>query len=61
VEVAVEYRLYMLDSAGHFEAVIEMECETDEEAITAAEQRSDPRAAELWRRDVQVATLRRKI
>ena len=57
----MEYRLYLQDPAGHFEDVIEMKCDDDDAAIKAAGELSDPRAAELWRRDMHVATFPKKI
>ena len=42
------YRLYFLDHNGHIRRAVEMECESDDQAIDAVEQHRDARAMELW-------------
>ena len=52
----MEYRLFFVDAAGHFQDVVEMECEDDDAAIHAAEGYADGRAMELWRLAMHVKT-----
>ena len=47
----LDYRLYLLDDAGHIRGVVELDCANDEEAIALAEAHGDGRPMELWRRD----------
>jgi hypothetical protein len=47
----LDYRLYFLDEAGHIQAVVELNCAGDAEAIRRAQTYADGRAMELWRRE----------
>ena len=45
-----DYRLYFRGEDGHFRRIVELDCESDEEAIRAAEEKADGSAMELWQR-----------
>jgi hypothetical protein len=45
-----DYRLYFRGEDGHFRHIVELDCESDEEAIRAAEEQADGSAMELWQR-----------
>lgn len=45
------YRLYFLDRQNHFRDVVVLECRSDDDACSAAEDHRDGRAMELWLRD----------
>jgi hypothetical protein len=42
------YRLFYFDKAEHIRKAVVLECDTDDEAVALALQRSDGRAMELW-------------
>lgn len=42
------YRLYFLDPNNHIRDVVEITCETDDEAIALVEKHTDGRTIELW-------------
>jgi hypothetical protein len=45
------YRLYFLDNARHIRQAVELQCDTDEEAIAEAKAKADGRELELWNRE----------
>ena len=42
------YRLYFLDEQGHIKRPLDLECETDEDALEAASQHRHQHGTELW-------------
>jgi hypothetical protein len=42
------YRLFYFDEADHIRKAVVLECDSDDEAVALALQRSDGRAMELW-------------
>jgi len=51
-----DYRLYFLDETGHIRHAIELDCETDADAIALVDRHRDGRAMELWHLARQVRT-----
>ena len=49
------YRAYILDRDGHIKLAHPLACETDEQAIAAAQQYLDGHAVELWDRGPKIA------
>jgi hypothetical protein len=45
-----DYRLYFRGEDGHFRHIVELDFESDEEAIRAAEEQADGSVMELWQR-----------
>lgn len=53
------YRVFLVGREGHFEGVRILEgCDSDEDAIAAAESYLTARAVQVWNLDRLVATLR---
>jgi hypothetical protein len=44
----MDYRLYVLDEAGHIRSRTEFECASDEEACLRAKAAAQTQAVELW-------------
>jgi hypothetical protein len=51
-----DYRLYLLDSDGHFYSAVALICADDAEAMEQAKQLADGHAVELWQLDRKVGT-----
>jgi hypothetical protein len=51
------YRAYILDRDGHIKLAHPLACETDEQAIAAAQQYVDGHTVELWDRSRKIALL----
>jgi hypothetical protein len=49
-----DYRVYILDSAGHFSDVISLQCADDNEATQKAKLLVDGHDVELWCRDRKI-------
>jgi hypothetical protein len=47
-QVVTSYRLYFLDGQGHIRNALEMECESDAEAMRAAQLQDVRVSRELW-------------
>ncbi len=45
-----DYRLYFRGEDGHFRHIVELDCESDEEAIDAVAGHADGSVMELWQR-----------
>ena len=52
-----DYRLYVLDAAGHIGAAEWIEAKSDDEAIAFARGKKHGRPSELWDRNRLVATI----
>lgn len=52
----MEYRLFVLNSAGKFADVEEWDCASDEEALDKAAHNRHAFGAELWRGDRHLST-----
>ncbi|MDB5440353.1 MAG: hypothetical protein JWM33_2780 [Caulobacteraceae bacterium] len=48
------YRLYFLNPGGRIEAVSDLDCQSDEQAIAESAEASDGRGMELWERERRV-------
>jgi len=55
-----EYRVYIVDSDGHFHSSVPIECADDTEAMKQAEQLVDGHDVELWQRDRKIARFDQK-
>jgi len=51
------YRLYFLSADGRMSDVVELHCDSDEDALAEAEGRRDGRAMELWNEQRLVALI----
>jgi len=49
-----DYRLYYLTEAGHIFQAVELECESDAQAIEIAGRLASPHGTELWRRNRRI-------
>jgi hypothetical protein len=45
-----DYRLYFRGEDGHFRHIVELDCESDEEAVRTVAKHADGRDMELWQR-----------
>lgn len=52
-----DYRIYVIDSDGHFHSALPLECTDDSEAVEKAKQLVDGHDVELWQRDRKIARL----
>lgn len=48
IEPMPDYRLYFLNLAGGIDRALDIQCQSDEEAVAFAEAHEDRRAKELW-------------
>lgn len=55
----MDYRLYLLNDAGHIVEAVELECGDDAEAIEAAEKHRGRNDVELWEHSRLVKKLAR--
>ena len=55
-----EYRVYVIDSDGHFIRAIQLDCADDKAAIESAKQLVNGHDVELWQLDRKVAKFERK-
>jgi hypothetical protein len=55
-----DYRLYLLDSDGHFYSAVALICADDAEAIEQAKQLAVADDVELWQLDRKIATFNHK-
>jgi hypothetical protein len=55
-----DYRLYFIDSDGHFIRAFLLDCANDKAAIESAKQYTHGYDIELWQRDRQVAKFERQ-
>lgn len=46
-----DYRLYFRGEDGHFQRIVELDCESDDAAIDAAAEHADGGDMELWQRN----------
>ena len=53
-KAGVEYRLYLMDGAGHIQKAHEFEAESDADAIRIASAWREGRTMELWQRSRMV-------
>lgn len=47
----LHYRLYLLNDLGHITGAVDLDCDSDDEAVSIASTISGPRARELWEAD----------
>jgi hypothetical protein len=52
-----EYRVYIVDSDGHFQRSVPLDCADDSQAMEQVKQRFDGQDVELWQRARKVAVL----
>jgi hypothetical protein len=45
------YRIYFKDGAGHFQRVVELECEHDDDALAAVSHYAEGGVMEVWQQD----------
>ena len=55
VHHVLEYRVYLIDSDGHFYQAVPLVCANDDEAIEQAKQLVNGHDVELWQRDRKIA------
>jgi hypothetical protein len=48
------YRLYFINPGGRIEAAIDLDCQSDDQAIARSIEAADGRPMELWERDRRV-------
>ena len=56
-QVMENYRLTLIDTAGHVTDVYDVECDSDETAYYVAEKVRDDRAIDIWQGDRWIAWL----